>query len=338
MSGSNHAAFFGGDRDTQRLFRAALVAPRLKVLYMPTTKAACTTITMMVSQAEASHRPDLADRVMTNHLSPHQTIHAASVNGLLRLAQLPERRLHDVLTSPDWLRLTSIRGPLSRVYSAWENRLLLRAPGFARRLADRAPDVVTGLDGHQQLDLTATFANFVRAFADHTDDFMRDHHFMTQTRFIRPDLIDYDMVVRVDTPGALDDLAAVLTARSKASGTGARDVTPQRLNEGLGIPLARVCTAADADVLMSRYGIDYDTFGFSQSDARAALSSQLSPYVLSATETRLLRQLRGSIQRSLDIADATRLRRRAGFRAMRTIYAVVHKVSRRHVAIPQRFM
>ena len=318
------------DDELARLMRVALVAPRTRVLYVPTTKAACTTITMMVAQAEGSYRPELADRVVTNHLSPHQTIHAASVNGLRRLAQMPRPQVRHILTSADWLRITSVRNPLSRVYSAWENRLLLRAPGFARRLADSAPDAI--ING--RLDLTATFNNFVRAFAANTAEFMRDHHFMAQTRFIRRDLVDYDNVVRVDAPGALAVLAKQLSARSEAGVA----IEPQRLNEGLGIALPLVCDASRADMLIRAYQHDFDELDYSPNETRATLSANVTPYVLSDTETRLLRQLRGAIQRSLDIADATRLRRGVRFRAIRTMYAVLNKASRRHVAMPQHYM
>jgi hypothetical protein len=318
------------DDELARLMRVALVAPRTRVLYVPTTKAACTTITMMVAQAEGSYRPELADRVVTNHLSPHQTIHAASVTGVRRLAQLPRAQVRNILTSPDWLRITSVRNPLSRVYSAWENRFLLRAPGFARRLADTAPDAIT----NGRLDLTATFNNFVSAFAANTAGFMRDHHFMTQTHFIRRDLVDYNHVVRVDAPGALADLAKLLSARSDAGVS----IEPQRLNEGLGIALPLVCDTSRADILIHTYQRDFDELEYSPHETRSKLSANVTPYLLSETETRLLRQLRGAIQRSLDITDATRLRRGVGFRMLRTFYAMVHKVSRRRIAMPQHYM
>lgn len=292
----------------------------------------------MIAQAEGSYQPELADRVVTNPLSPNQTIHAASVNGLRRLSQLPPRQVREILTSPDWLRFTSTRNPLSRVYSAWGNRLLLRAPGHARRLADLTPDVVDD----NQLDLTATFANFVQAFSSNTEQFMNDHHFMTQTRFIRPDLISYNSIVCVDVPGALTELATVLSARS-AAGSHPTDASPnqtasQRLNEGLGIPLALVCDITSADILMNAYQVDYDTFGFSRDEVRSTLSPRVSPYFLSATETRLLHQLRAAIQRSLDIANSSRVRQRLSFRVVRLMYAVLHKASLRHIARPQRYM
>lgn len=320
----------GTDPDGQRLARVALVAPKLRVLYVPTTKAACTTITMMIAQAEGTYRPELVDRVVTNHLSPDQTIHTASVNGLQRLGQLPRRQVRDILTSSDWLRITSTRHPLNRVYSAWENRLLLRASVFARRLADLAPDSVR----EGRLDLTATFKTFVTAFVSNTDEFMREHHFMSQTRFIRPDLIEFNRIFRVDTAGVLAQLATLLAERSK----NGVSIVPQRLNVGLGIPLALVCDTENAEILMRAYQTDFDTFSFSLDEVRSTLSPHVSPYLLSTTETKLLHQLRGSIQRSLDIASATRVRQSVSFRTKRVMYAAMHKVSQRHVAIPQRYM
>lgn len=318
------------DADARRLARIALVAPNLKVLYVPTAKAACTSVTLMIAQAEGSYRPELADRVVSNQMSPQQVIHSASVNGLPRLAQLPPREVHHILNSSDWLRFTSIRNPLRRVYSAWENRLLLRAPGFARSLADSMPDVLS----EGRLDFTATFANFVTAFSERTEDFFRDHHFTPQTRFTRPDLINYNMIVRVDDPRAISGIASMLAERSRIK----KNLLPQRLNEGLGIPLDLVCNLEHADLLMRAYQTDYDTFGFSHEEARSTLRRDVSPYLLGTTETRLLQQIRGALQRSLDIADAHRFRRALRFRAMRAVHVVLHKASRRHIAMPQRYM
>jgi hypothetical protein len=336
----------GDTPQARRLERVALVAPSIKVLYIPTAKAACSTMRLIVAQAAGTHRPDLADRVTSHLLSPAQTIHSASVHGLRGLSQFPARTIREILQSPEWLRVTSIRHPLGRAYSAWGNRLLLRAPGLARRFADVAADVLVEDADHpgragehraERLDLTATFANFVRTFAEHHRELMGDGHFMTQTDFSRPDLVDYSMRVRVDAPGELAGFARMLCERRTAMGLPTIDIVPQRLNEGLGVPLHKVCTREQAEIIESIYRVDFDTFGFESYDA-APLATELAPHVLSVGETRLLMQLRDVIQRSLDIRDATRLRSGWGFRLPRAIYAAAHRLSRGYVAIPQRYV
>lgn len=339
-------AVLGDTPQARRLERIALVAPSIKVLYVPTAKAACSTMRLIVAQAAGTYRPDLSDRVTSHLLSPAQTIHSASVHGLRGLSQLPTRQIREILQSPEWLRVTGVRHPLGRAYSAWGNRLLLRAPGLARRFADVAADVLvedpddSGRVGErraERLDLTATFANFVRTFAEHHRELMGDGHFMTQTDFSRPDLIDYSLRVRVDAPGELVGFARMLTERRIAMGLPAIDIVPQRLNEGLGVPLHEVCTRDQAGIIESIYQVDFDTFGFETYGA-APLADTLTPHVLSVGETRLLMQLRDVIQRSLDIREATRVRRSVGFRMSRAVYAAAHKLSRRHVAIPQRYV
>ena len=97
----------------------ALVATSLKVLYLPTPKAACTTIKTMLATAAGTHRPDMADRLAIMHVSRAQTIHHPAVHGLTRFADLPEREQREILSSPEWIRIASVRDHVSRAYSSW---------------------------------------------------------------------------------------------------------------------------------------------------------------------------------------------------------------------------
>ncbi|MFM7897756.1 MAG: hypothetical protein ACKO97_02165, partial [Actinomycetota bacterium] len=60
----------------------ALVSPSLRVLYVPTPKAACTTLKLLLAEAAGSHRPEMADRLAIMHVSRAQTIHHPAVHGL----------------------------------------------------------------------------------------------------------------------------------------------------------------------------------------------------------------------------------------------------------------
>lgn len=272
----------------------ALVAPTARVLYLPTPKAACTTIKLMLATAEGTHRADLADRMAVMHVSRAQTIHHPRVHGLRTLAEVPDRERRAILSSPDWLRIASLRDPIARAYSAWENRIFLRAHRRSTTLIEIAHDVHT--DG--KVDIAASFAHFARMIGERADPFMADHHFQPQVNLVRPDLIDYSHLVRVDMPDGIASLAALLRERTGLP------IEAKRLNEGLGLKVDRVCDADTANRLMATYAADYDAFGFSPRE----WNPSVAPLLLGDLETRLLNQYRNAFERAVSVARESQRR------------------------------
>ena len=304
---------FPPDRSLLAIGGLTLVAPSLKIMYTPTPKVACSTIKLMLATAEGSHRTDLIDHITSPSVSRPQTIHDPAINGLVRLVDLPKREINNIFTSPDWVRLAALRDPVARSYSAWENRIFRRAPGETAQAIELSRDIV--VDG--RIDLAGSFALFARMIAEHTDAFMIDQHFLPQSHIVRADVIDYNTLVRVDRKGDMDRLAALISERS------GKRITPSRLNEGMRVDLARLCDVHTANRLMAVYQMDYDAFGFD----RREFSPAVEPFLLSQTETRLVYQLRGVMERLLSISDAsaTQAGARYGLRQIRR--AVVRRLS-----------
>jgi hypothetical protein len=247
----------------------------------------------------------MAERLAVMHVSQAQTIHHPKVHGLARLADLSKPEQHEVLHSPDWLRVASVRDPVSRAYSAWENRIFLRAHRRTATLAELAHDVLA--DG--RVDLTASFAHFAKVLGDDADPFMADHHFQPQSLLVRPDLVNYSLLVRVDQPGEIDSFARVLSERS------GKQIVASRLNEGLGVNVERVCDAHTANRLMATYALDYETFGFT----RHSWPATVEPYRLGDMESRLVAQYRSLFARSISVSRESQRRvgARYGFGQMR---------------------
>ena len=276
----------------------ALVAPSLQVLYLPTPKAACTTIKLLLAEAAGTHRPEMADRLAIMHVSRAQTIHHPAVHGLTRFADLPARERRAILGSSDWLRIASLRDPVSRAYSAWENRIFMRAHRRTKEIISLAPDVMT----NGRLDVAASFARFSQALAESEPTFMVDHHFWPQSRVVRPDRVAFTSLVRVDQPGEIDKIAALLSRRS------GKHLDAARLNEGLGIKVDRACDSASAERIMAVYRDDYTQFGFEPRTWPASLE----PLLLSDTESRLLSAYRNAFERGISVARESQ--RRVGAR------------------------
>jgi hypothetical protein len=293
--------------------RSTLVAPRLKVMYTPTTKVACTTIKWMLAEAEGSLNLDVIPRLLAANMHRSQTIHNRHVSGLQKLNELPEHQIEEILSSSDWVRLAALRDPIARSYSAWENRIFMRAPGRTDGGFELSPDVVE--DGC--INMTASFALFSQAVQEHTQAFMRDHHFVPQSQVVRRDAVNYDMVVRVDEPGGVDTIAALFRERS------GKDIQPKRHNESIGVPLDRACDAATAQRLMAVYASDYEAFGFE----RRQFPATVEPYLLSASETQLVTLVRQSVERVTSVSRAAQSRMSARYGVRQIRKAFFRKIS-----------
>jgi hypothetical protein len=298
-------AAFPSDTSLTAITRKTLVAPRLKILYTPTTKVASTTIKWMLAEAEGSLDESVIPMLMAAITNRSQTIHNRHVSGLGKLSEYSTSEAREMLESSEWLHIAALRDPVSRAYSAWENRIFMRASGRITGGFDLTPDVLVD----RRIDMTASFARFAEALAEHTDAFMGDHHFTPQSHVVRTDAVKYGQLVRVDESGGVDRIAAALRERS------GKHVAPKRHNESLGIPIDRVCDQHTANRLMATYAMDYEAFGF----ARRQMPSNVEPYVLSDAETQLVTLVRQSVERvgSVSRAAQTRMSARYGVRQIR---------------------
>ena len=290
-----------------------LVAPKLKVMYCPTTKVACSSIKTLLAKASGTYNQARLDQLIAPHIARSQTIHDIGISGLTKLIDMSASEVDEILNSPEWLRVYATRDPLARAYSAWENRIFSRAPG--------TPDIVNELcqdqmvDGH--INVTASFAHFAKMISEQTDEFMTDHHFLPQAHIVHPDKFNYNMVARVEQPAEMQRLVDEVNRRAGTS------LTLERHNVGFGIKLEQVCDQHTANRLQAVYEMDYESFKFET----RAFPATIQPLILSATETAMLRGFRASIERLQAVSFTARSL--TGFRfGWRQIYkSIVRKLS-----------
>ena len=290
-----------------------LVAPKLKVMYCPTTKVACSSIKTLLAKAGGTYNQARLDQLIAPHIARSQTIHDIGISGLTKLIDMSASEVDEILNSPEWLRVYATRDPLARAYSAWENRIFSRAPG--------TPDIVNELCQDQMVDgrinVTASFAHFAKMISEQTDEFMTDHHFLPQAHIVHPDKFNYNMVARVEQPAEMQRLVDEVNRRAGTS------LNLERHNVGFGIKLEQVCDQHTANRLQAVYEMDYESFKFET----RAFPATIEPLILSATETAMLRGFRASIERLQAVSFTARSL--TGFRfGWRQIYkSIVRKLS-----------
>ena len=273
-----------------------LVAPRVKVLFMPTTKVACSSIKMMLAEANESYNPGIIKYLQTPNISEAQTIHNVEVSGLELFRYKPAAEQDVMWDSPDWWRVGALRSPYARLYSSFENRILMQAPSV---LSPEAWDLVQDVRVDGLIDIAATFRRFVHAMRGRPDLFFVDDHFTGQFGAVRDDHVRYTHFFRVDKPGEMDNFARHLSERA------GKQIVAKRLNEGLGIKYHHVMDAETARVIEEIFADDFNRYGFE----RETFPTTPPELVASPRETRAIEYARDMTVRLKQLSRLARARR-----------------------------
>ena len=303
MWGSNVSTVMGA-RDGKR--GHILAARNARVLYVPSTKVASSTMRLLLAEANGTYRPDLIPWLDGPTVSIDQSVHNMQINGLVHMELLSGAEQTEMKSSADWWRVAAVRNPYARIYSAWENRILLRAPG---RVTERAwvecADVI--VDGC--IDLLATYRRFIETLAATPEVFGDDSHFRSQSMHFDLTPISLTHVIRLDHAGELQKFADDLGARV------GRAVSPRRLNEGLGIGYREVTDARTAELIRSAFADDFDRFEF----ADETFPDELGPIVASERETNAIRYARALTERLTQLSTLARYRNTGRHLAAQTL-------------------
>ncbi|MEO8363337.1 MAG: sulfotransferase family 2 domain-containing protein [Ilumatobacteraceae bacterium] len=273
-----------------------LVAEHARVLYVPTTKVASSTVRLILAEANGTYRPERLRWTDAPNVSVDQGIHNLQVSGLKYFEFFSESEREHMLTSRDWWRVGFLRDPYARLYSAWENRILLRAPNQRLKyFVDKCSDVL--VDG--RIDYGATFRKFVHVLRTEPEIFGADPHFKSQ-RLHLGSQVDFTHLLRVDQPGELESFATQLGQRV------GKHIQPRRLNEGLGLKHLDVLDVETAGIIEEIYKDDFDNYGFDKVNFPSVPPTALA----SIGETRAINYAREVTARLIQLSQLARYRLR----------------------------
>ena len=277
-----------------------LVALNARVLYVPTTKVASSTARLLLSVANGTYHPERLRWQDSPNVSIDQGIHNLEVSGLKYFEFLSEAERDNILTSSDWWRVGLLRDPYARLYSAWENRVLLRAPNpWLKDFQHKCSDEL--VDG--RLDYGATFRKFVKVLRAEPEIFGADPHFKSQRAHLGGEQFSFTHLFRVDQPGKLEDFATQLGRRV------GMEIRSQRLNEGLGLKHFDVMDAETASVIDHIYQDDFDAYGFD----KVSFPSTPPIALASIGETKAITYAREVTARLTQLSQLARYRRRTRY-------------------------
>ncbi|MGH3112179.1 MAG: sulfotransferase family 2 domain-containing protein, partial [Gaiellaceae bacterium] len=151
-----------------------VVLPELRVLFLPIPKAGCTSVLWLLAELAGIPSETFAQSALPE-VSPALTIHDTSMWGeRRRLADYEGAERERVLTESGWFRFSVVRHPGTRLWSAWQSKLLLREPRFVATFGEepwfpRVPE--------RPADLIEDFRRFVAALPGGTAE---DVHWAVQ--------------------------------------------------------------------------------------------------------------------------------------------------------------
>lgn len=234
--------------------RRAFVVPDLKILYISVAKNACTTIKWLVAELAGE---DPAQFVLGSgpYVARDEAVHIRSRwHRTPTLNQIPPELRAQISPDNGWFVFGVVRDPRPRLFSAWQNKFLLRNPAYIQwrdepwypRVPQRPEDVVED------------FAMFVDLLHRRPDaEVADDAHFQPQVPYLAEDVVPYSSIYDIST---LDTLLADLGEHVRSQGwqgelrLGRSNDTPLRATADVFVPPVR----EQVDAL---FGEDLERFG-----------------------------------------------------------------------------
>jgi hypothetical protein len=235
-------------RFSRHLLQRTVVVPELRVLYVPVPKAGSTTVLWLLAELAGIPLESFAVSTLPE-VSPATTVHDMTLWGdERRLGHYEGDERERVLTEEGWFRFSVVRHPASRLWSAWQSKLLLREPRFVAAFGDepwfpRVPE--------QPSDLVEDFRHFVAALAGGGAE---DVHWAVQY-----EVLEHVPLTHVGHVEQLHETLALLRAHAASDRWPAGSVRENRST--LAMP-PHAFDGASATILEDRYAADFRHYGY----------------------------------------------------------------------------
>ena len=244
-----HYSYLTVDAVTARLRDYTFVNPEKKYLYFAVPKAACTAIKHLLRDAELAPPIEFFCRGYKESRRD-MFVHARENVPLPSLVDLDETAQREALQSPEYLRMTVVRNPYTRLLSAWRNKIALCEPGYETVYLD-----IRGCPPTLSNKKLIGFDEFI-AFIENQDLRRADPHWSLQVEHTFMAAIKYNLVGRTENLTEFLDLFAQHNGRRNQSSP-----VPGNPSEAFG------CYSSDLATRVARlYAADFEGLGYKPDD------------------------------------------------------------------------
>jgi hypothetical protein len=247
----DHYDYLTAEHVTGHLRYSTFVSMRERYLYFAVPKAACTQLKEILRALEGS--PPVQWPAEGGWESRRDMfVHARQNVPLPSLVDLNDEEQREVLESPDFLRMTVVRNPYTRLLSAWKNKVRLCEPGYE--------NIYVSIRGHlPQLGTKSliTFEEFVGYIARQCDLRTCDPHWRRQVDHAYFDAMNYSYVGKLEEMPTVLDRFQQHVGLSKAIQAQGKNVSRQGATAAYTPELAaKVCALYQADFERLGYSPD----------------------------------------------------------------------------------
>lgn len=182
--------------------------PQWKLVYVSVPKNACTSLKWLIAELGGEDLDALRRGGLNFSPTLEGKIHNRSRWQVVPTLDAVDRDLWEQVKHDDaWMVFGVVRDPRLRLFSAWQDKYLLRNPGYWRTWAESERPLPTSFE-----QVAADFAGFCSDMAaDSEHPARRDGHFRSQTRALRTDVVPYRRLYDMSELGELmEDLNAHL--------------------------------------------------------------------------------------------------------------------------------
>ena len=224
-----------------------------RLLYVSTPKVACTSLKWWFASLEG-YVEAIAMSTDSSESDPDLFVHDVFHKVAPDVVGMPLEELSQALTSPNYLRFAVVRNPYKRVFSAWQSKLLLREPlqighcgdqDFLDHPIDTVPDIA------------AAFEQFMEYLATQEAPDYKDLHWTPQANILRPDLINYTRIAKIEKPQELIGELKRWLGRSAVDPFSVR-----RANESIIPFLPELLTPRSVELIRELYARDFELFRY----------------------------------------------------------------------------
>jgi len=186
----------GAFRRGRRLF----VLPEWRLAYVSVPKNACTSLKWLVAELGGEDLEALRQGGLGYSPSLEGKIHYRERWQVVPPLSAVDQELWDQVSHDDgWMVFGVLRDPRLRLFSAWQDKYLLRNPGYWRTWGESESPLPSTFE-----QVAAEFAEFCSAMAaDPEHPARRDGHFRAQTNALRPDVVPYRRLYDMSELGEL---------------------------------------------------------------------------------------------------------------------------------------
>lgn len=187
-------------RDAFRRGQRFFVLPEWKLAYVSVPKNACTSIKWLIAELGGEDLDALRRGGLNFSPTLEGKIHNRERWQVVPTLDSVDQALWEQIKHDDaWMVFGVLRDPRLRLFSAWQDKYLLRNPGYWRDWAESDRPLPTSFE-----QVSAEFAEFCSEMAaDRRHPARRDGHFRSQSRALRTDVVPYRRLYDMSELGEL---------------------------------------------------------------------------------------------------------------------------------------